>query len=946
MRRSEWNPGLLRPPNGCRSGGRVLPCFPASQSARRSGRSFPSLHTRANVRRSRPASLPGDARVPADGTAEGDPPTDTHRSRTDISIILPAHDEAAIIESSVRRVSGVLARLGRAWEIIVADSASEDGTGERVRRMQEPNVRVVRVDEPGKGAAIGAGLRVARGAYVGFLDSDLEIEPEDLPRFVRALDEGADAAIASKTDRAGGRPLRRRLSTAVYNGLVRILLGTPYADHQGGMKLFRGDAAALARSVECPGWFWDTEVLVALARHGCRVREIPVTAGTRRAGRLLIAPVTLELLRGLGRLSRSRSRGGEVSEPGPNTEPEAEGSGARVPPRRWALLVALACVGAIVGLFHPRLLLTDTTPAGYDLSGHVYPLWLGVRHLLRSGHIHGWSNGWFAGFPLFYFYFPLPAYVTAALTPLLGFSPAFKVMSVMGVATLPLAVYWLLCELRLGQVATATATVAASGFVLTRYVDLGGNIPSTLGGEFAYALSLTSSLAYLAALLRATRRPGEVGPMGLAAVLLAATALSHTITTLAVVVGVAPLLLERRSRMPVLVSWTLGFLLTAFWSVPFLARSSFLWSPFPGTTPMGPRALPLSVAVVAPAALGGLWALRGSRPARLLAWFGIVSLLAAAVPQRAFFALRFLPYWYLVLFIFAGLAAGLVLEAALRRRSMALTAAGVLLALVPLHGALRYGYLHAWAGREYGGFERETAWPILDGLAGALRGLPPGRLYWEDDAGLFSSLGSRHVLTLLPYWAPGHDALGGLWVESSPTAGTVAELDRRIASAGNAETGASLWPGIVTELGSLGVRYFITVHDGSAAALRTVPGVRAVGTTGPFTLFEIPAEPLVQAPAGAAPATGVHISEGEIRFRADSLGVPYRIMVSYFPNWKAEGATKPRPTGTFMSVVPTRPDVRLRFGTTWAEVLGTSLTVLSVLILVGMAVRAGGPRSG
>jgi hypothetical protein len=182
-------------------------------------------------------------------------------------------------------------------------------------------------------------------------------------------------------------------------------------------------------------------------------------------------------------------------------------------------------------------------------------------------------------------------------------------------------------------------------------------------------------------------------------------------------------------------------------------------------------------------------------------------------------------------------------------------------------------------------------------------------------------------------------------VESSPTAGTVARLDQRIASAGRAGDGTALWPALVTEMGSLAVRYFITVHPGSAAALRTVPGVRTVGTTGPFTLFEIPAAPLVQAPAGAAPATDIHVSDEEIRFRAASHGVPYRIVVSYFPNWNAEGATGPRPAGPFMSVVPTRTDVRLRFGTTWVELLGTSLTVLSLVILVGIAARAGRPRS-
>lgn len=894
------------------------------------------------MRPSRLDSLPGNVPVGGDETAEADDRPVGHPQPVDISIVLPARNEAGIIANAVRRVSEVLNALGRSWEIVVADSASDDGTGQRVRELGSKRVRLVRVEQPGKGAAIGAGLHAARGRYVGFLDSDLEIDPAELPRFIHALDDGADAAIAAKADRAGHRALRRQLSTVVYNRFARILLGTPYADHQGGMKLFRGDAAAIARSVECTGWFWDTEVLVGLARHRCTVRELPVTVEARREARLSMIPVTFELLRGLVRLRGRRpyrrhtaqARGGRDARHGAYAQtPAGESAGARHPERPWGLLVALACAAAILALLHPRLLLTDTTPAGYDLSGHVYPLWVAVQRLLHTGRTHGWSDGWFAGFPFFYFYFPLPAYVAAALTPLLGFAPAFKVMSVCGIAAFPLTAYWLLREMRMGGTAAATATVVASGFLFTRYVDLGGNIPSTLGGEFAYQISLTLSLAYVAALLRAVRRPGDRAAMGLAAVFLAATALSHTVTTVAVVLGVVPLLLDRRGKVPVLVSWALGFLLTAFWSVPFVVRSGLMWSPFPGTTPMWPRVLPLAVAVVVPFALAGLWAMRHSRPAMTVAWLGLVSLLAAALPQRAFLALRFLPYWYLVLFLFAGVAAGLLVESALRRRSAARMAAAVFLIVVPLHGVLRIGYLHGWAGTEYGGLQRGPGWPVLSRLADELRGLPPGRVYWEDDARLFSSLGSRHVLTLIPYWAPGHDALGGLWVESSPTSATVAALDRQIARAGGAAGERALWPAILSRMGSLGVRYFIAVHPGSVGALLSMPGVRAVGSSGPFMLFEIPAAPLVRAPAGMPAASAIRISDTEIRFHVDTLGVPYRIAVSYFPNWQVEGGTDLRPAGTLMSVTPTRPDVQLRFGTTWAGWLGTGSSILALVVL-------------
>jgi dolichyl-phosphate beta-glucosyltransferase len=223
-----------------------------------------------------------------------------------VTVVLPARNEAELIEAAVLRVAEVLTDSLASYEIIVVDSASVDDTGARVERLAHPDVRVLRMERPGKGAAVGAGLRAARGRYIGFMDSDLEIGPAEVPRFIQSLTEGADAAIATKVDRAEDRPLRRRLSTVLYNAFVRLLLGTRHRDHQGGMKFFQGQAATTAKQVECDGWFWDTEVLVALAAQGSHVDELPVRAATRRGSGLSVLPVTLELLGGVIRLCVAR----------------------------------------------------------------------------------------------------------------------------------------------------------------------------------------------------------------------------------------------------------------------------------------------------------------------------------------------------------------------------------------------------------------------------------------------------------------------------------------------------------------------------------------------------------------------------------------------------------------------------------------------------------------
>ena len=834
-----------------------------------------------------------------------------------VSVVLPACNEAEIIEAAVLEVAEVLEDMGIGYEIIVVDSASSDDTRTRAEDLAHPRVRTLRVDRPGKGAAVGDGLRAARGKYIGFMDTDLEIAPTEVPLFVEALEAGADAAIATKVDRAEDRPLRRRLSTIVYNALVRTVLGTGHRDHQGGMKFFRAEAADVARAVECDGWFWDTEVLVALGRRGSQVAEVPVRAGTHRESGLSVVPVTLELLQGIGKLCATRIR-------------EALA-------RPWGLVALLGCFGALLALLDPRLLLTESVPAGYDITGHVYPMWLATERLWEMGQLRGWSMGWFAGFPLFYFYFPVPALLTALLAPVLGFLPAMKVMSVLGVLCFPFATYWLAAELPLKRVARATATVASCGFLFTQFPNLGGNIASTLGGEFAYGISMTLSVAYLASVLRAMRKPLGLAATVLPTLLLTATALSHTITTIAVVLGVAPLLLDLRARRPILISWIVGFMLTGFWSVPFVLRTGYMWAPFPDPVAWTPHVLPLLVALVLPVGIAGAWALRKSRPAQVVGWTGAVCLAAAAFPQDAFYSLRFMPYWYLTVFLFAGAATGLVLERAVEKRSTAHGIGALLLMALTLAGTARWGVLDRWAEHEFGGLESAPSWPAVEGLIDTLRSLPPGRVYWEDDASLFSRLGSRNLLTLLPYWVPEHDLLGGLWVESSPTAGVARGLDARTGSGAEGAEADAMWAAALDEMGALGVGYFIAVRPSSVERLVAMPGVIPLATTGPFAVLGIPHQPLVQAPPGEPMARDVFVSDSGVRFRAMAVGRPHRVAVSYFPNWQVEGGTDLRADGTMMSVVPTEEDVVLRFGRTGTDVAGWLLTLLGVVVFLGLA---------
>ncbi len=227
-----------------------------------------------------------------------------------ISLVLPARNEAPIIESTVRAVDRYLRHRRLTYEIIVGDAGSTDGTGRIVRELRLPNVRVITRAQRGKGGIISACFEHCNGSYVGFLDSDLEIDVSYVGELISALEDGYDAAIASKTlipQYAKNRPISRRIATRVYNFLVRRLFGTPFSDHQAGLKLFRRQCIlSILSTIENTEWLWDTEVLITLLRKGYRIKELPVRTRPRGTNKMAMGATSWQMLVGLLRLYRGK----------------------------------------------------------------------------------------------------------------------------------------------------------------------------------------------------------------------------------------------------------------------------------------------------------------------------------------------------------------------------------------------------------------------------------------------------------------------------------------------------------------------------------------------------------------------------------------------------------------------------------------------------------------
>src|SRR5262245_24047020 len=219
--------------------------------ARRAGASARRRHGRVG-----PAPSVGRAPGPADAPLPRAP---------GLSLVIPAHNEAARLPATLRDVVRFLAdRPEVTWEILVADNASTDGTGEVVARAADPRIRLLRVDRRGKGLAVRAGLLAARGGVVVFADADRSWPLEALGRFPALLRDGPDVVIGSREgDRARrlAEPAYRHVMGRTFNRLVRLLAVPGVEDTQCGFKAFRAGAAReLARRLRTGGFAFDVEL--------------------------------------------------------------------------------------------------------------------------------------------------------------------------------------------------------------------------------------------------------------------------------------------------------------------------------------------------------------------------------------------------------------------------------------------------------------------------------------------------------------------------------------------------------------------------------------------------------------------------------------------------------------------------------------------------------------
>jgi hypothetical protein len=652
--------------------------------------------------------------------------------------------------------------------------------------------------------------------------------------------------------------------------------------------------------------------------------------------------------------------------------------------------------------------------------------------------VTGWAPGWFAGIPMLTFYFPLPYVLIALLSFPLGDQVAFKLVTVLGLLALPVTCWASFRVLRLREPAPLLAACGACVFLFMSQVTpteqftiWGGNIASTMAGEFPFSISFALLPLALAVLWRVCE---DGKGWRAAALLVSALVLSHILTTIVLVLGVIVLVL-RRPLATALASFRrlalvmgVAFCLTGFWALPFLLRvqytAHFRWTQKPQYSLLFPNEIRPYLLF---ALVGLVMAVRrGERRVLLYAWpaaaaaFVFVALLRIA-PQAALWNARMLPFLYLFSLLVAAYGASVVagwVAAWLQRRtgvSLRYAWVGVvaLMVVAPVVSAWRHqGFVDDWAKYNYSGYEAKSGWPEARALFDTLATLPRGRVMWEFNRD-YERFGTTRTLENMPVFG-GQPTMEGLLIESSLNAPF-----HFINQAETSENETQAVPGIrypdfdfptgLAHLRLFGVRYYVAYDACKNADDQAVPceqlhtkdtemqaakaaGLREVTHSGRFTIYDVGTGKLVEVPrfkpvlvdtpdwratalawyarpewletplafaSGKDPAAAAAFAKagplplttlprerldrpGElpattsrtgdvVSFRTDRVGEPHIVKVSWFPNWKVEGAKGPWMLSPgLMVVVPTQPEVRLSYRDTPVDLAGKALTVAGI----------------
>jgi hypothetical protein len=681
------------------------------------------------------------------------------------------------------------------------------------------------------------------------------------------------------------------------------------------------------------------------------------------------------------------------------------------------ILVFLMVYGLLLLYYRPGLILSNTTTSGGDMGAHHYAAQYMIEQLVPNFKLTGWTQDWYAGMPLFTFYLPLPFLTIAIFNFILPYGVSFKLATILGVFLLPAVAFAYGKLFRMREPFPILAAVLSLAFLFSESFSIyGGNILSTLAGEFGYSLAFALIFLFLGTMYRGMERARLDWLFAVNALILMGIVLSHIVATIMLVILAPSLLIVHRTKRAFLYIagvFLVGFFLTAFWGLPFVDKLSWTahmsWGQL---TAFKDLLIPELRPVAAFGLVGMAFALsrRDIKTVPMLWTVVVVAVLFYTLPDGRLWNGRLVPFLYFNVCLWGAYGLtwlvrsfSVMLEDLLDAgpRVSRLVYAPTIMVIVGAVILVLSSVAAGWIRWNYSGYEAKEPWPELQEIMTTLDEQPPGRVMWEHSSSL-DKFGTPRVFELVPFWTS-QPTMEGTLMESAFTAPyhfvNQAELSVQPSHAiigvpyppRNTEDG-------LTHLAFMNTPYLMTVSPEVTEEVKADPRADLIAEIGEVSIFRVSGSrgyvevarnmplkvrtedwrdtivpwykevdalsvpiiwdrgepgldefPEIQPTEVSAPPkaplgeSGEVISEtienDRITFETTAIGQPHVVKVSYFPNWKVEGADGPYVVSpSFMMVIPRQREVVLSYGSTLSNTVGKILTFLGWVIVAAVLV--------
>jgi len=232
-----------------------------------------------------------------------------------VEVVVPVYNEEATLSGSIVTLCAYLeSYFPYRWSVIIADNASTDDTLAIAKGLADadPRVRVLHLDEKGRGRALKAAWLASEADIVAYMDVDLSTNLSSFLPLIAPLATGhSDLSIGSRLLKGTTvtRQWKREAISRCYNLLIKAMFRNRFSDAQCGFKAIKVSVAqSLLMQVENDEWFFDTELLLLAEELGFRIYEVPVDWIEDLDSRVQIIPTALKDIKGLLRVRTARAR--------------------------------------------------------------------------------------------------------------------------------------------------------------------------------------------------------------------------------------------------------------------------------------------------------------------------------------------------------------------------------------------------------------------------------------------------------------------------------------------------------------------------------------------------------------------------------------------------------------------------------------------------------------